>query len=163
MFKKSIVKRICILFAMVMMISAICPTNVFAETFYSGHDYYLGSFHFVDSNQGSKRTYNANQMRIKVAWRYGETPRWDWVYSDIDLYVDVYRAWNGQSVYKHRFTPSEDWDGKDGDGYYYVESDWFNINNGSDYRIYYEAFTTPGKTGTGYNRQGDVHTWVELR
>lgn len=158
--KKRVTKKVCMLLAMMMLLISMFSTTVFAATEYGPGEYYLGQFNFTDSNTGAARTYNAKFMRIKVAWKKGESDIT--TKSDIDLYVDVYRVWNGKSAYTHQFTPSEDRDGKDSDGYYYVESPWFEVNNGSDYRIYYEAFTTPGQTGTGSNRKGNVHTWIEL-
>lgn len=121
-------------------------------------DHDLGGFTFQDKNQGSSRTYYANQMQIKPAWKPADNPS-----SEIDLYIKVVRAWNGDVAYEHRFTLNDDVDGKDGSGWWYAESPWFNINNGSDYYIYYEAFTTPGYSGTGTTRKADVHTWIELR
>lgn len=125
---------------------------------YGPGDHDLGGFTFKDKNQGASRTYNAKQMQIKPAWKATDSST-----SEVDLYVKVVRAWNGDVAYARRFTLNDDVDGKDRDGWWYTESSWFNINSGSDYYIYYEAFTTPGYSGTGTTRSAHVHTWIELR
>ncbi len=155
---KTVTKRVSLFLAVMMLLVTVFSTTAFAATEYGPGEYYLGQFEFTNTNNGAKRTYNANYMRIKVAWKKGEfLPA-----SDIDLSVDVIRESNGDYAFSERFTPSDDTNGKDSDGYYYVVSEWFPINNGSDYRICYEAFTTSGQEGTGSNRKGDVHTWIEL-
>lgn len=125
---------------------------------YGPGDHDLGGFTFNDTNKGSSRTFNARQMQIKPAWKAADSST-----SEVDLYIKVVRAWNGDVAYSHRFTLNDDVDGKDGSGWWYAESPWFNINSGSDYYIFYEAFTTPGYTPTGNNRSAHVHTWIELR
>lgn len=121
-------------------------------------DHDLGGFTFNDKNVGSSRTYYADQMQIKPAWKAADSST-----SEVDLYVEVVRTWNGDVAYSNRFTLNDDTDGKDSAGWWYVESPWFDINNGSDYYIYYEAFTTPGYAQTGNARSANVHTWIELR
>lgn len=120
------------------------------------HD--LGGFTFTDKNKGASRTFYTNYMQIKPAWKAADSST-----SEVDLYVKVVRAWNGDVAYEHRFTLRDDVDGKDSAGWWYAESPWFKINSGSDYYIYYEAFTTPGYTPTGSTRRANVHTWIELK
>ena len=139
----------------VLIASGIIPLTSVASYWPGDHD--LGGFTFNDYNYGSTRTFYANYMQIKPAWKAADSTT-----SEVDLYIKVVREWNGYVAYQHRFTLSDDVDGKDGDGWWYAESPWFAINNGSDYYIYYEAFTTPGYTPTGYNRSAHVHTWIEL-
>ena len=146
---------------MVMIIAAIPVMEIHAAPSYGPGEYYLGSFTFQDTNTGAKRTYNANQMRIKIAWKKGEWQPWA---SDINMSISVYRAYNGKSAFFKKFTPQDDIDGKkDSSGYYYAVSGWFTINKGSDYRIFYDASTVAGANGTGHYRKGNVHTWIELR
>lgn len=161
MFKNAVVKKFSIILVMVVIIAAMPAMKALAATSYGPGEHYLGHFTFQDANTGAKRTYNAKQMRIKIAWKKGEWEPWA---SDINMRIRVYRAYNGKNAFSKTFTPKDDTDGrKDGSGYYYAVSGWFTINKGSDYRIEYDASTVAGAKGTGHYRKGDVHTWIELR
>lgn len=156
-----VIRKVSALLVVSMLFVALSSTNVFAANEYGPGEWYLGQFTFQDSNAGARRTYNAEYMQIKIAWKPGE---WGITFpSDIDLYVGVQRIWNGETPFQRRLTPADDTDGKkDANGYYYYVSPVFKINKGSDYRINYEAFTAAGQQGTGNNRYGDVHTWIVL-
>lgn len=126
---------------------------------YGPGDWDLGGGTFYNSNLGNARTYNAHYMQIKPAWKASDSST-----SEVELLVKVIRQWNGDVAYEHRFKLYEDTDGrKDGDGWWYAESAWFPINYGSDYQIYYEAFTADGYQGIGTNRSAHFHTWIELK
>lgn len=132
-------------------------TTLLAVETYTPGNYYLGDFGFTDYNWGRERQYNANQMRVKPAWRATDSRT-----SEVDLLVKVKRV-GGSVVFSKRFTPNDDVDGKDGVGLWYAESSWFNITKGATYQIYYEAFTASGYKPTGNKRKAYVHTWIELR
>ena len=157
MFKKSILKRICIFFSLVMLICAISPTNTFAETLYPTHnngDYYLGHISNFTYKRGATRTYNGSFAELRVAWKAVDGG------SDIDMRVEIYNETLGEVTHITRFTPWDDTAGrKDGDGYYYAV-DYFAYYPGNKIHINYEPFTTSGARGTGRNRVADVHTWV---
>ena len=125
---------------------------------YGAGDHDLGGFTFNDTNRGSARTFNTNQMQIKPAWKAADSSS-----SEVDLYIEVWNATRNERKFYHRFTLNDDVDGKDGAGWWYAESSWFDIDPGESYYIFYEAFTTPGYTPTGSNRSASVHTWIELR
>ena len=162
MLKKVVIRRIGILLAMVVFISTMPVRNTVAATTpsYGPGVYYLGNFSFQDQNNGAQRTYNARKMRIKIAWKKGEWQPWA---SDVNMTINVFRASNWKSAFYKKFTPANDPDGKDGNGYYYVVSDWFTIDKGYNYRIGYDASTVAGAKGTGHYRKANVHTWIELK
>lgn len=139
----------------VMVDSGIVPLSSVGSYWAGDHD--LGGFTFTDKNRGASRTFHTQYMQIKPAWKAADSAT-----SEVDLYVKVVRAWNGDVAYENRFTLKDDVDGKDSSGWWYVESPWFKINKDSDYYIYYEAFTTPGYAPTGSSRRASVHTWIEL-
>lgn len=154
---KRITKRLSLLFTLVLAVSTIFTTTAFAATTYNPGEYYLGHFTFTNTNNGAMRIYRANKMRLKIAWKKGET-----FGSDINLTVAVSPENSAHLRHTEVFKPSMDSDGKDADGYYYVVTDWFSITNGGTYRLLYDASTCDGGTGTGHYRKGDVHTWIEL-
>lgn len=155
---KKVTKRFSFILALALVVSTLFTTTAFAATTYTPGEYYLGHFTFQNTNTGAMRIYKANKMRLKIAWKKGESGN----ASDINLNVTV-RPENSSYLSKSiDFKPNMDSDGKDSNGYYYVISDWFSITNGATYRLIYDASTCDGGTGTGHYRKGDVHTWIEL-
>lgn len=160
MFKKMIVKRICILFAMVMMINVFCPTHVFAKTMGPESNNYIGNIVVNDAQYGKGlHTINASWAQIVLAWKPGEY----WLTNPSNVYVKVWLKDtnnNGKDVGYYEFHTFNDGDGADGDGYYYVGSDWFNIPKGHTYQLYYDICTEYGERGTGNRRKADIHAWI---
>lgn len=125
---------------------------------YGPGSYQIEYVNFKDKTNGEIRTYNGNSMQIKPAWKATDSTT-----SEVELLVKVIRKSNGDVFFEHRFKLYEDTDGhKDGDGWWYAESSWFDINNTSDYFFYYEVFTADGYQGTGNTRCGEVHLWIEV-
>jgi len=164
---RKIFKKITAIFAAVIMAISILPTSAFAAevdnggistcaTFPTG-DHYVGYCTVDDTHLGGYHVFNAEWMQVKPAWKAMDSST-----SEIDMYIEVRDVTSGETVFKYRFTPSEDVDGKDGSGYWYAESYWFDITPGHTYQFFYEAFTAPGYSGTGYNRVGRVELWIEL-
>lgn len=154
---KAIVKRFSLVITIVLTVSTLFATTAFAATTYNPGTYYLGNFTFTNTNNGAMRIYKANKMRLKIAWKKGELTG-----SDINLTVDVSPENSSHKSHTEVFKPNMDSDGKDSNGYYYVETNWFDITKGGTYRLLYDASTCDGGTGTGHYRKGDVHTWIEL-
>lgn len=126
---------------------------------YGPGDYQMEYVNFKDKTNGSIRTYNANYMQIKPAWKATDSST-----SEVELLIKVIRKSNGDVAYENRFKLSDDTDGhKDGEGWWYAESPFFKINNTSDYFFYYEVFTADGYQGTGNTRCGQAHVWVTLK
>lgn len=126
------------------------------STFGTG-DHYVGATTVNDKHWGGYHVFNAKRIKVKPAWKATDSTT-----SEIDMYIALYDVTLGQTIYKHRFTPSEDIDGKDSKGYWYYEDLWYAITPGHTYQFYYEAFTTPGYSGTGSNRIGTCSLWINL-
>lgn len=109
---------------------------------------YLGHFTFYDQNRGLDRYYMGWNVRLCIAWKPADNG------GDIDLNVKFF----GKDM---KFKCSEDADGKDADGYYYVTKE-VGIIYGTHSSIIYDAVTREGWTPPGYLRSGDVHTWVDV-
>lgn len=111
---------------------------------------YLGHFTFDDQNRGLDRYYMGSHIRLCIAWKPASYDKG----GDIDLNIKFF----GKDM---KFKCSEDSDGKDGDGYYYVTKE-ITIFPGTHSSIIYDAVTREGWTPPGYLRSGDVHTWVDV-
>lgn len=111
---------------------------------------YLGHFTFDDQNRGLDRYYMGSHIRLCIAWKPASYDKG----GDIDLNIKFF----GNNL---KFKCSEDADGKDGDGYYYVTKE-ITIFPGTHSSIIYDAVTREGWTPPGYLRSGDVHTWVDV-
>lgn len=109
---------------------------------------YLGHFTFYDQNRGLDRYYMGWHVRLCIAWKPADGG------GDIDLNVKFF----GNNL---KFKCSEDPDGKDADGYYYVTKE-VGIIYGTHSSITYDAVTREGWNPPGYLRSGDVHTWVDV-
>lgn len=112
---------------------------------------YLGHFTFYDQNRGLDRYYMGWHVRLCIAWK--TDTRVD-NGGDIDLNVKFF----GKDM---KFKCSEDPDGPDSDGYYYVTKE-IGIIYGTHSSIIYDAVTREGWNPPGYLRSGDVHTWVDV-
>lgn len=109
---------------------------------------YLGHFTFHDKNTGLNRYYMGWHVRLCIAWKPADTG------GDIDLNVNFF----GKNM---TFKCSEDSNGPDSDGYYYVTKE-LNTIYGDHSSIIYDAVTREGCNPPGYLRSGDVHTWVDV-
>ena len=109
---------------------------------------YLGHFTFYNQNRGLDRYYMGWNVRLCIAWKSADAG------GDIDLNINFF----GNNL---KFKCSEDPDGKDANGYYYVTKD-VGIIYGTHSSIIYDAVTREGWTPPGYLRSGDVHTWVDV-
>lgn len=169
---RKFIRRFTVVVATLAMVITMIPSVAFAATpeldtttnadvsvssYVPVYSWDLGGFTFTNTNIGASRKYNFNYMRIKPAWKASDSNT-----SEVDLLVKVIKASDGHVAYSKRFTLSDDVDGKDGDGWWYAESDYFRIDYGENYYFFYEAFTTPGYTPTGYNRGAHVHMWLNL-
>lgn len=170
MFKKSI-KRICILCAMIMLLSTMCPTNVFAGTYYADSgQHYIDTAIFNNTTRGGYHTYNAKWVQFIATWRPNDVDGKYWSGKDISLEIRLYRIKNGgrEFIGSDRLTPSRDGNGKDGNGYYYAGTKWFNLfpnqeyHDGDVFQIEYEAFTAPNQSGTGRNRGAEAYIDVNM-
>lgn len=169
---KKVIRKITVIISILAMVITMIPsvafaaipeldtkanTNVSFSNYVPVYSWDLGGFTFTNTNIGAARTYNFNYMRIKPAWKASDSET-----SEVDLLIKVIRASDGTVVYQKRFTLSDDVNGKDKDGWWYAESEYFRIDYGQKYYFFYEAFTTPGYTPTGYNRGAQVHMWLNL-
>lgn len=138
-------------FAVVMMLVVSCfPITAFAGTWGIG-DHYLGYCNITDkpNHLGGSHVFNGNYMQLKPAWK-----PLDDASKEVDMYMEVRDiTCGGKVVYQHRFTISEDADGRKDNGYWYAESGWFKIDKGHTFKIFYEPYTSTGYTGTGSNRK----------
>lgn len=129
------------------------------QGYYGSGVYYLGQKTFSNNYYTSNFTVGGSEMRIRLAFKKA-----DGAASDVD--VDVYsrRSVNlGGKYFHHRFCKMHDKDGKDGNGYYYVESGWQQVDSGQVYNIFLDACTAYYEAQPGYNRSADVHIWLEIR
>lgn len=136
----------------------ISVLSVTTDTLGTGRSY-LGNFTFKNTNTGASRTMNGNQMKLSLAWKQAD----DW--TPVNLNVKVIRTYTGTVAYEGTFDIKNDSNGADSDGYYYYETDYFPINYGSDYHIYYDVVTAPDyfQLPFGDYRSASVHTWVDLK
>ena len=157
MLKKSLTKRITVVLSVILLLVAGCPVSAHADTFAADSgQHYLDTVEFTNYTWGRYHTFNTKWVQFIVTWRSNDGG------SDISFDVQLYRIRNGQSEFigSDRLTPSRDWDGKDGNGYYYAGTKWFNLFENQEYRagdtyqLRYEAFTAPGQKGTGRSRSG---------
>lgn len=135
----------------------ISVLSVATETLGSGRTY-LGNFTFKNTNTGTSRTMNGSQMKLSLAWKQADT------WTPVNLNVKVIRTYTGTIAYEGTFDIKNDSNGPDSNGYYYYETDYFPINYGSDYHIFYDVVTAPDyfQLPFGDYRSADVHTWINL-
>lgn len=121
-----------------------------ASTQISAGRSYLGNFTFTDTNLGLNRYYMGWHVRLCIAWKAADSG------GDIDLNTKFFGK-------EYKFKCSNDGDGKDGNGYYYIEAPEQSIIYGDHSSIFYDALTREGWSAPGYLRSGNVHTWVDVR
>lgn len=131
-----------------------------ASSFDTG-DHYLGYVTVTRTNQagGSAHTFYGRKLQVKPAWKAIDSTT-----SEVNIRIWVVDETAGYSVLDHTFTPAEDVDGKDADGYWYAESPWspYALVPGHSYRFYYDVTTAYGYTPTGQTRQALCHVWFNL-
>lgn len=110
----------------------------------------------ADSASLKSNIYNSDYVRLQIAWKNGDLSS----SSDINILFELRHDTDNEVIYKHIFNPAEDLNGKDADGYYYVDSDWIDIVKGDKYCIYYEAYTID-ETGKRQNQTGNVYAWIQ--
>jgi hypothetical protein len=121
--------------------------------------WYLGDFEFTDTNTGASRTINGNRVKLSIAWKPADIS-----WSNVNLVVSFIRTWNSEYALKnYTFDVYDDMDGRDPDGFFYIETDWFTVNPGSDYHIFYDVVTAPLNYKPGSLRSAYVHTWIDVK
>ena len=125
-------------------------------------DHYLGYVTVTKTNQagGSAHILYGKELQVKPAWKAIDSTT-----SEVNIRIWVYDETGGYTVLDHTFTPEEDVDGKDADGYWYAESPWSPValTPGHSYRFYYDATTAYGYKPTGKTRQALCHVWFNLK
>lgn len=115
-------------------------------------DWYWGGVTFYDENDGAYKTINGNQVKIKVAFKSVDGDPYSY-----HLYLR-FVEYGGRSVYYRDYNS---WSvAPDGDGFYYYESDWVNVNRGVDYRFFYSSNS---ECACNDPRRLEVHIWIEVR
>lgn len=133
----------------------LTATTYSSETLGVGR-HYLGYFKFTNTNTGLTRTYNGSRMRLCIAWKSADNG------GDVDLEVTLHETSTSSYSWK-KYRCSDDSDGKDSDGYYYIVGPWSDIYSWNhDRYIFYDAVTREGYTAPGYYRSAYVHTWVDI-
>lgn len=124
-------------------------------------DHYLGYVTVTKTNQagGSAHTFYGTKLQVKPAWKAIDSTT-----SEVNIRIWVIDETAGYMVLDHTFTPSQDVDGKDADGYWYAESPWSPValRPGHSYRFHYDVTTAYGYTPTGKTRQALCHVWFNL-
>ena len=115
-------------------------------------DWYWGGVTFHGENGGAYKTINGNQVKIKVAFKAVDGQPYSY-----HLFLD-FVEYGGRNVYSRNYNS---WSvSPDGDGYYYYESGWINVNKGVDYRFLYNANS---ECACYDPRTLNVHIWIEVR
>ena len=115
-------------------------------------DWDWGGVTFYDENGGAYKTINGNQVKIKVAFKAVDGDS-----ASYHLYLD-FVEYGGRYVYSRDYNS---WSvAPDGDGFYYYESDWINVNKGVDSRFLYGANS---ECACNDPRRLEVHIWIEVR
>ena len=138
--------------------SSMMPKAYAAEQLHLGRNY-LGYFSFTNTNTGVSRTMDGNSMNVSIAWRQADNG-----FTCPNIKIKVIRTYTGEVAYSGTLSIYNDPDGKDNDGFYYLNTGYFHVNRGSDYHIFYDAVTPFGVPGIPFGgfRRADVHTWVDL-
>lgn len=126
---------------------------------------YLGSFTFTNTNVGAKRSIYGDSVRFIVEFKKADTQP-----TDIDLEIrPMPLAYNEDGTEYWLYIGSErilsrGCEEMTSDGYHRHTTQWWDISQdrGRDFRIYYDAMTEFGKTGTGAYRKASVRIWMEV-
>lgn len=140
-------------------------TTLYDVTSLASTTTYLGAFTFTNTNVGAKRAIDGNSVRFIVEFKKADTQP-----TDIDLEIKLMPiAYNedGSEIWMNLGSErilSRNCDEMTSDGFHRYTSTWWDISqdNHRDFRIYYDAMTEFGKTGTGAYRKASVRIWMEV-
>lgn len=143
-------KYISILLSLAFVLCLAFPSGAMAESFGTG-DHYWGGVTFTGENGGSYKTIYGNHLKVKVAFKAVDSSPYSYTlnlnlleYPGYGVFNRTYTSWGT--------TP-------DSDGYYYYESEWFDIDYGVDYRFWYTANSSCNCVDP---RRLTVYIWIEV-
>ena len=126
---------------------------------------YLGAFTFTNTNVGAKRVINADEVRFIVEFKKADTQP-----TDIDLEIRLHPIFYDEDGNEYWAAAEQEricsmyCTETTSDGYHKYTTGWFPIASqfrGGEFRIYYDAMTEFGETGTGAYRKASVRIWMQ--